>query len=402
MLVVGGAYRERCVTPEREAVAGSGLRAAAVLRAVEPDVRLVAGRDERDGDLYASAAAAFGLDVRWLPRSSPIAFDYFTPLSTPAISGRSSRLTEQPPEQTDDEALVFGMIEGRPPVRARAVVIDPQQPRELARLDIDDIEAERIAVVLNTAETAAISGSADVSEGARRILDAHQVEVVVTKRAMRGALVTTADSQTLVGPRRTSSVWPIGSGDAFAAGFAHAWATENADPIAAAEIGSRVAAKWCSTAMFDVEADVFHGQVDVGSDVSVNDASVYLAAPFFTLAERWLVDLCRAALGPHVFSPLHEVGRRIEADGAVEVAAADLDGLDRCDAVLALVDRSDPGTIFEAGWATRAGLPVVAYGEMIEDSAAMMIGGTGADLTDDLSTAVYWAVWSAMSHAVDG
>lgn len=402
MLVVGGAYRERCATPDRDAVAGSGLRAAALLRAVDPAVRLVAGRDDHDSDLYASAVAALGIDVAWLPRSGPIAFDYFTPLSTPAITGRSSHLTDRPDPVEEAAVLVFGMIEGRPPVRAASVVIDPQQPRELARLDLDGIEAERTAVVLNAAETAAISGiSGDVAAGARKILAENPVDVVVTKRSMRGALVTTPDDQHVVAPRRTASVWPIGSGDAFAAGFAHAWAVGGSDALGAAEIGSRVAAKWCSTGLFDMDAEVFAGGDPIGPPVAVNDAPVYLAAPFFTLAERWLVDLCRAALGPHVFSPLHDVGRRIGSDTATDIAAADLAGLDGCSAVLALIDRSDPGTVFEAGWARRSGLPVVAYGETIDESAATMIGGTGANITDDLSTAVYWAVWEAMEHAAN-
>jgi nucleoside 2-deoxyribosyltransferase len=127
--------------------------------------------------------------------------------------------------------------------------------------------------------------------------------------------------------------------------------------------------------------------------------AVYLAGPFFTVAERWLVDLCRSALGPHVFSPLHDVGLRRVEDPAAEIAVADLEGLRKCDSVLALIDRSDPGTIFETGWATAAEIGVVAYGEMLEKSAITMIEGSGGAIIGDLSTAVYQAVWAAMTRA---
>lgn len=399
MLVVGGTYLERCVTPWRDTVAGSGMRAAAILRGSDPDLRLVSAVSERDRDVYDSAANGYGVPVDWLQCTSPVAFDYFTPLSTPAITGRNARLVGTPPLVEAESALVFGMVEGRPDVKARSVVFDPQQPRELAGLDMEGVSAERIAVVLNSAETAAISGTANPLEGARRILETDRVEVVVTKQAMRGALVTTPEDQRTISPRWTASVWPIGSGDAFAAGFAWAWAQQGLEPFASAEIASRVAAQWCSTGTLDMPAAVLAGEVEVGDTVAVNSAKVYLAGPFFTLPDRWLVDLCRSALGPHVFSPLHDVGRKSPDGLAADTAMADLDGLADCDAVLALIDRSDSGTLFETGWATKAGIRVVAYGEMIEESAATMLEGSGAILTRDLSTAVYQAVWSAMTRA---
>jgi nucleoside 2-deoxyribosyltransferase len=86
---------------------------------------------------------------------------------------------------------------------------------------------------------------------------------------------------------------------------------------------------------------------------------VYLAGPFFSLAERWLVETSRAVLaglGASVFSPLHDVGV-----GGDEVAAPDLDGLRRADAVFALLDGWDPGTVYEVGWAHREDLPVVGF-----------------------------------------
>jgi nucleoside 2-deoxyribosyltransferase len=122
---------------------------------------------------------------------------------------------------------------------------------------------------------------------------------------------------------------------------------------------------------------------------------VYLAGPFFTIADRWFVSLIYDALhdlGAEVFSPMHDVGL-----GGKEVAKADLNGLKRSNSVLALLERGDVGTAFEAGWATRGQKPVVVYLEVGPDSEGMkMLSGTGAYIYSDLSSALYWAVWTGM------
>ncbi len=126
---------------------------------------------------------------------------------------------------------------------------------------------------------------------------------------------------------------------------------------------------------------------------------VYLAAPFFSLSERWLVETSRAVLaglGAAVFSPLHDVGV-----GGDEVAGPDLDGLRRADAVFALLDGWDPGTVYEVGWAHREDLPVVGFLNTPAHEGTKMLVGAGAELHDDLSSALYRAVWAAQGHLLD-
>jgi nucleoside 2-deoxyribosyltransferase len=121
---------------------------------------------------------------------------------------------------------------------------------------------------------------------------------------------------------------------------------------------------------------------------------VYLAGPFFNLAQRWLVNESRRSLADldcAVFSPLHDVGR-----GAPDhVAPADLEGLHQCTAVLALVDGSDAGTLFEVGYARALGLPVVALTQQEPEEAITMLRGTNCDITDSFTTAIYRAAWAA-------
>src|SRR3546814_14751858 len=83
-------------------------------------------------------------------------------------------------------------------------------------------------------------------------------------------------------------------------------------------------------------------------EVTLGAGKVYLAAPFFDLAQRWLVEEARSNLldmGAQVFSPVHEVG----PGPASIVAPEDIAGLEAADVVFAVLNGVDPGTIFEVG-----------------------------------------------------
>jgi hypothetical protein len=222
-------------------------------------------------------------------------------------------------------------------------------------------------------------------------------DVVVTKLAAVGALVTTRDHSVTIGPRPTQRVWPLGSGDAFAAGFTFAFSQDPGDPVGAAQVGSAVASAVCALGLPNVAASAFELS-EALPELQVGSPKVYLAAPFFDLADRWLVELAVEALrglGAEVFSPLHDVGI-----GGTEVAVADLAGLADCTSVLALLDGFDGGTIFETGWAAKAGIPVVGFCRRPLDDELKMLAGTGAEIHDDLSTALYRAVWSGAGIAL--
>jgi len=395
--VAGGTYAEVCREPGPEGdlytLAGSGLRAAAVLRGVADDVTLHSAVDSTLRDEALIVAGTLGLDVQWRERSEPIAFRYWTPLSAPTIDGPNA--SSVPIQLSGGNALVFGMLEGRPRADVDGLVFDPQQPRDLGALNLDGLRAGRLAVIANAAETRAMTDERDLAAAARKLRELGGADVVVTKRAARGALVTTADQQELVGPWPTPRVWPVGSGDVFAAGFAWAWLEAGADPVEAARVASHAASRWCSERSLELtRADFEPGD----GQLQPTAGRVYLAAPFFNLGQRWLVELVAdavAGLGGDVFSPFHEVGL-----GDDEVAVADLEGLKGCTALLALLDDTDAGSVFEAGWAHHHGLPIVVYTEQPGREDLKMLRGTGAELHTDLPTAVYRALWASMGLAL--
>lgn len=396
MRIVGGTYTETCANPEFDFLAGSGMRAAATLTESGTDIALTTARRDLESQVADITAAGLGVrDVDWIHRSRSVGFSYFTPMGAPLISGAGAQL-EQSISVEDDSVLVFGMIEaGRVEVHGKRVVLDPQRPRGLEDDDLPAIKADETVWTLNERETTQLASTTDVALGARALVEKHNLAAAVTKRGPRGALVTTRDGhQVEIGACRTSHVFPIGSGDVFAAAFAWAWAEQGADPVEAAKVGSSAAAHWCETMDYPTPIDVLQGKTTRQVIRPDTTSKVYLAGPFFNLQQRWVIDVVRDGLRPGVWSPFHEVG-----PGGIEVAKKDLAGLEQCDAVLALLDDDDPGTLFELGYATKMGLPIVGYAEHVHPEGRKMLTGTDAELYNDLSTAIYQAVWAAAVHA---
>lgn len=389
MIVVGGTYAEVSRVPSIDRVGGSGLRAALVANQIRGSANLVSAAAEGDDRLVAEAFCnGVGLSAEFRRRTLPVRFEYFTPLDTPAIDGRDSELVDRQ-QVTDDEVLAFGMIEGRPPIVARSVVVDPQQPLGLHGDVLVGIDAERSALVLNRFEAKSLSGEADPVRSAAFLAGQGPHEVVVVKNGARGILVANRTGVRACPPHWSSRVAPLGTGDCFSAAFAAYW-FDGAEPFEAARCASACTAQY--TAAGDLEPPVF--DVASAKPVPLNDARVYLASPFFSLAEEWQVHLCRDQLSPHVFSPLHDVGH-----GDIEVAQADIDGLHTCGAVFAVIEGNDPGTLYEVGYAAALGLPIVAYALRPDREGAKMISGLGGEVLDDLATALYRAQWKAMTHA---
>lgn len=409
-MVAGGVYQESVIEPESDNLVGSGLRAAASLTSVCTP-RLRTATDSTVDEEVRLIAAMLGIELTTTSRTEPVKFHYVTPLSPPTITGPNSALTQNV-HCADQVVLAFGMIEAAPggkhqvSIEAEVAVLDPQKPRDTDALNLESVDAKRTILVANTSEILGLAGyeggRTGVPGAASALLTRLGVEAVVTKQGAMGSLVTWRDGtdvkQERVGVHPTRRVWPIGSGDTFSAGIAFALG-EGADVYEAASVGSASAANWCSTQALATPASILRGESHGLSSLTPGaKPKIYLAGPFFTIAERWLIEEMRNALfglGVDVWSPLHEVG-----SGGLEVAQQDLDGLLECDAVLALLDNADPGTVFEVGWAVREGIPVVGHAKVLDTEVTKMMAGTEVELHRDLSTACYRAAWAGLGMRV--
>ncbi|SIS10873.1 PfkB family carbohydrate kinase [Microbacterium sp. RURRCA19A] len=398
MKIVGGTYTESVVEPDSEEIMGSGMRAAAALAPHVDNLSLITAIDSELNEPVDWIATALRVNRTVVERSEPVGFRYMTPISAPLINGIGARIYDDVVVE-DSFALLFGLVErhfGKRKVDASTVVLDPQKPRDTEQLQLADLSYDRLVIVANRSETLQLAREArSVSVAARLLLNASEASAVITKQGAAGCLVTwregTSVRQETVGAHPTKRVWPIGSGDVFSAGFSFAL-SEGAHFVEAARIGSRSAAHWCSTQQPDVPASILRGE-STGGVLNPRRAQIYLAGPFFTTGERWLIETVRDmlnSLGVVAWSPVHEVGH------GDDIAEADLEGLRNSDAVLAMLDHSDAGTIFEVGWAVARDIPVVGFGRVVEKEGMKMLGGSSVELHRDLATACYRAAWAGM------
>jgi nucleoside 2-deoxyribosyltransferase len=284
------------------------------------------------------------------------------------------------------------MMEGAAIVRGNRVVYDPQSASDPRPFKENGSSATRLAVLVNSYELEIMTGTQDPAVGAD-LLIREGAEIVVVKQGSLGCLVATGNGTTRVPAYRSDFVWSIGSGDVFAAAFANLWAEKEFSPVQAADLASRATALYCGSMSLPLpsQTDLQSSQLHPIGPLT-GRRRVYLAGPFFNLTQRWLVEEARnhlMAQKMEVFSPLHDIG-----PGPAEIVVpADLEALQGCDRVLALVDGCDAGTIFEIGYARARQIPVVAFAQNTSDGDLKMLTGSGCIIANDFVTAIYHTSW---------
>lgn len=393
MIIAGGCYIEICLRPDWRRLFGSGLRAAAAVARLSPETRLHTYATSALADDVRHSAHAFGAHAEIAAAKQAISFSYLHPMSA-ARMHPSAPAANPPLSVKGATVLRFGFVEGDVVVEeAERAIYDPQGSDSCKAFGANGSRAKRLAVVLNEHEVHPSFQRQGAVEG-RALIEFHGAEVAVVKRGPRGAIVHKRDGATVAVPAyRSERVFKIGSGDVFSASFAYHWGELGLDAVESADRASRhVAAFVDGHALPLADGATRESQVPVGLS---KPGRIYLAGPFFDLPQRWLVEEALeklVELGAEVFSPLHEVGVGLQQG---DLAEADLAGLAGCDAVLALLDGMDPGTLFEVGYARARGLPVVALVERGEPENLTMIVGSGCEVVDDFATALYRAVWAS-------
>lgn len=391
--VVGGVYVERCLEPFWDDVYGSAGRAAAAISAAVPDVRLVTYRSADLADGLENLAVVYGLHVAGQEVPIGISFDYMHSLAEPRITPRPDAISQAAPLAVEDDIVLrFGMLEGTAKVTARRAVYDPQSAFDPKPFGENGSTATDLALILNRFEARRLTGKSDPNEMIDVLIRSQSASVVVLKLGGHGALVSDGSTVTVVPAYRSDTVWKIGSGDVFSGAFTQFWAIEDRLPVEAADLASRAVSRYAGTRALPIPSAEQLIALDT-EPVKPGRGRVYLAAPFFNLGELWMVEEIRKQfvdMGVDVFSPLHDVGR----GPASEVARLDLEGLDGCGAVLAVLNGGDAGTIFEIGYAVAKGIPVVALAQNVRPEDLKMPEGAGCYIAEDVVTAIYHTVWS--------
>lgn len=404
MIIIGGTYDEFCFEPRWHETYGSGLRACWVVSKLLPTEKIEFHTfgDQRTEKLLSYVECDIPnlkFSVGKIPQR--IAFEYTHPLSTPAIYPRPDVLNKSNNriEVEGENILYYGFIEGSASVKGQRVVYDPQSPVHPTAFSDTGSKAEHLAIVINLTEAKKMIGNnnADINTIKNYFFETEKAEVVILKMGAKGALVLTPEGEVTIPVYKTKSVWPLGSGDVFAASFATEW-LNGADPIVAAKNASWNTANYCND-RGSFEFTPFESVTEI-TPLNISEipkGTVYLAGPFFTFTQRWLVDEIRRAFRSmhlDVFSPWHDVGRGVAKD----VVPADIAGIEKSKLIFSIIDGLDTGTVFEAGFATAKKLPVIAYVQNESEENLKMLEGTGAVLESDLTTAVYKTLWLLAEH----
>lgn len=393
--IVGGVYREICVVPHSDCVFGSAGRSAAALCDVVTDIKLCTYIPHTLQRAINLLERENGLIIQGPEVSQSITFKYFTPLSEPAVFPNYPNITKNEPVSVSDNVILrFGMLDGNAVVNGERVIYDPQSGAKPEPFNENGSTAKHLAVVLNHSEGKAITKLNYPLRIAKTILANWKCEVVVLKMGARGSLVVDkSHNKKNVPAYRSKSVWKIGSGDIFSATFSYYWGVKKFNAMKSAELASKATCYYCETRALPIISKSQNSKYTY-SAISPRKGKVYLAAPFFDISERWILEEVRNifyGMGIEVFSPLHEVGFGSDKF----VAKNDLDGLNNCSVIFAILNGIDPGTIFEIGYGVAKGIPVIVFSENMSKEDLKLITGTGCKVYRDLTTAIYHTAWES-------
>ncbi|HMK57426.1 MAG TPA: PfkB family carbohydrate kinase [Nitrososphaeraceae archaeon] len=396
--VIGGTYNEYCFEPYWNEVFGSGLRGCNVILSLSTNSQIEYHTflDSRTVDHLNSFKQLYPrFDFKCKGIEINPTFSYDHPLSSPRIFPRPDSInrTANHLDVTGENVLCFGILEGSATIHGENVVYDPQSPVNPISFSQTKSSANNLAIVINLREAERICKSSSMADMKSFFLEKEKANVLVLKMGPKGALVSTKNGNDSVIPvYKTPYVWPIGSGDVFASSFAYHW-FDGMQPALAAERASYSTAEYCSTRGFlfsEIGSNTDFQKLIVNKNP---EHQIYLAGPFFTFAQRWLIDQIRNSLleaGLKVFSPFHDVGHGLAKD----VVEKDIIGLKNSKLVLAVLDGLDSGTLFEVGYAVANNISVIGFAQKETSEGLKMVEGTNCTLEDDFATAVYKAYWN--------
>jgi nucleoside 2-deoxyribosyltransferase len=392
--IIGGSYIENCIDPPYHELYGSGLRAAAALANKGFKIKFHSCICKELEALAILKSSTFGYTYDYSIISKTIEFDYYHPLSKPIPIINENSIT-QFNNIRGENILYYGMIEAIARINGDYVVYDPQNHKSF--IDTGS-SAKHLAVILNKKEALSLSkiDDHDLTSIGKDLLMSENAEIIVIKNGVHGALVFEGRNVYEIPVFKTNTVWPIGTGDVFSAVFAWKWMIEKNSAYQSAYQASQFTAQYCQSKQLPL-SNTYNTLEKIEIEKKIKN--IYLAGPFFTIAERWLINELRNILidfGNTVFSPYHDVGIIDSCNIKTlssNIADKDLEGLSGCDAVLAIISGLDAGTLFEIGYAKSLNKKIVILAQNVNTNDLTMFIGTGCEITNDFSTAIYSVSW---------
>jgi nucleoside 2-deoxyribosyltransferase len=394
--IIGGTYYEICREPhpQWEELFGSGLRAAFALSDKQIQLTFYTYCDAKTKDVLLTIGEQLSFNVIIKETLQSIEFFYDHPLKNPSFFPKLEHYNNQEVIKASNlkDVICFGMLEGNAIVDAKRVVYDPQRPEAPLSFKNNGSSAEELIMIMNLGEAKQLTSTNDLNSIADYLFNCERANAAIIKCGPDGAFLLEAGKTiTAIPSYMTEKVWPIGSGDIFTSYFGYQWMIKNSSLYDSAIKASQAVAYYANSTTLPIPDNIVNKFIPF-SKVSNKTKTVYLAGPFFSMSQRWVIHEFREALlsmNLQVFSPFHDVG----IGNASEVAELDIEGINKCDLLLAIIDGLDSGTLFEIGYARAKGIPTIAYGENVPEGSLTMLEGTECIIEDDFSTCIYRVVW---------
>ena len=320
MIIVGGTYSEICFEPISEDIFGSGLRAVSLVlenNNTEDLIFYTCADEEVQNHLnyYTNIYSSLTVITEQVFESPKFHYDF--PLKTPSIFPRPDlyRDVDVLLETKGDNILVFGLLEASIKVEGEKVVYDPQSPVNPIPFSKTGSSAKKLITIINQSEARKITGCTEISKIREYFFIQESCFALILKMGAKGALLfnSATDEPIIIPVYKTNKVWPIGSGDVFSANFAMNW-FNGIDLVESATLASKATACYCDTRNLITNNRFSSFEYPTLSVKEVPQDMIYLAGPFFTFGERWIINEVLNSLrgfGLKVFSPFHDVGQRI-------------------------------------------------------------------------------------------
>ena len=397
MTIVGSTYIEKCLYPYWNELYGSGWRAACALSDHTEDIDFYTYLDKEDKkNLQLFPTYNIIKTVETVDIDQTIVFDYFHGLSEPKIYPPINMITQNKTiEVSDSVVLRYGFLEGDAKVKGERVIYDPQSATNPKDFYENGSEADELVLVLNFREAYLMTGERDIQEISKKLLQKNTVGIILKEGPAGGKIITEKNIDSF-SAYQTNFVFPIGSGDIFAAFIAYYWGKEEKGLTEAATLASKAVAAYCESQVLPIKKGYESKQfIPIKNPLASRAPTVYLAGPFFNMHQRWLIEEARNNLiskSFKVFSPIHDVGRGVAED----VVPADIQGIHDSDIIFAILDGLDSGTVFEVGFAIALGKKVVVYVVDETEEDLKMLEGTGCYIVRDFVSAIYKTKWLSL------
>ena len=396
--IIGGFYKELCLYPEWDYHYGSGGRAAAIVSGLCSDVCFYTYIHDNKIKDIKHFSKIFNIKLSCFSSSEIINFEYYHSLSAPNIHTLNNLIEVQEQMYVEEEIVIcYGMMESlNPIINANYLIFDPQSEKKPSLIFDNGSTFNHLAIIMNVEEAKKFTNKVNTDLIVKDFFEkTDRLEVLILKDGPFGAYLFYNNMFYHIDAYETENVFKIGSGDVFVAVFGYLWAKEKLEPIEAAQKASLATAMYCNNQLLQInrqDLDDLDLLKKIKIDKTKFDKKIYLAGPFFTMADRWLIEEAKFQLekfGANVFSPLHDVG----FGKSDVVAKEDLKGVDESDILYAVLNDYDPGTIFEVGYAISKGIPVVIFIENKTPINMTMFEGSGCIIESDFSTSIYKVIW---------